>query len=116
MSPMRHKDYLLQETAMGDTYEDQVMSSQRGIFGRDFWDSNRCDALFVNLLGAERVSIGTVLEIAWAWSARNPVVLVMEDEGNPHEHAMLRECSYFRVPTVDEGIDVLGKLFLQSEH
>ncbi len=27
MSPMRHKDYLLKETAMGDTYEDQVMSS-----------------------------------------------------------------------------------------
>ena len=116
LSPMRHKDYLLQETAMGDTYEEQVMSSQRGIFGRDFWDATRCDALFVNLLGADRVSIGTVMEISWAWSARNPVVLVMENEGNPHEHAMLREACYFRVPTVEEGIDVIGKLFLQSDH
>ena len=116
MSPMRHKDYLLRETSMGDTYEDQVMSSQRGIFARDFWDADRCDALFVNLLGADRVSIGTVMEISWAWSARNPCVLVMENEGNPHEHAMLREACPFRVDTIDEGIQVIGTLFSQSDH
>lgn len=116
MSPMRHKDYLLQETSMDDTYEDQVMSSQRGIFARDFWDSSRCDALFVNLLGADRISIGTVMEISWAWSARRPCVLVMEKEGNLHEHAMLREACPFRVETIDEGIHVIGKLFCQSNH
>jgi hypothetical protein len=33
---------------------------------RDRFDATRCDVLLVNLLGAERVSIGTMMEVAWA--------------------------------------------------
>jgi hypothetical protein len=78
----------------------------------------RADVLLVNLLGAERVSIGTVMEIAWADAVRVPVVLVMEpsaeentglvpSKGNVHEHAMIRECVGFRVQTLDEGLNVV---------
>jgi len=116
ISPMRHKDNLMDQHTIEDTYENQVMSSQRGIFGRDFWDATRCDAVFVNLLGANTTSIGTVMEISWAWHARIPLVLVIEDSGNPHDHAMIREACYFRVDTIEKGIDVLTKLFLQGTH
>ena len=116
MSPMRHKDYLLNRTNIQDTYEDNVLSSQRGIFARDTWDTQRCDATLVNMLGAETVSIGTVMEISWAWSFRNPIVLVMEKEGNIHEHAMIREACPFRVETLEEAIEVLAALFVQSSH
>ena len=111
---MRHKDYLLDRTDIKDTYEDKVLSSQRGIFARDTWDTRRCDATFVNFLGAETVSIGTVMEISWAWAFHRPVVLVMEKEGNIHEHEMVREACPFRVETIEEGIDVLGALFNQN--
>ena len=115
-SPMRSKDYLLSETSVGDSYEDTIMSSQRGIFARDSYDCKRCDAILVNLLGAERVSIGTVMEIAWAWSYRNPIVLIMEEEGNLHDHSMIREACPLTVRTLDEGIHVLKSLLLPVPH
>src|SRR5271157_1829498 len=66
LSPLRAKDYLLNETSIADTYDDTILSSQRGIFARDKFDCERSDVIFVNLLGAQRVSIGTVMEIGWA--------------------------------------------------
>lgn len=111
-SPMRHKSYLSGETQIGDSYEHTVLSSQRGIFARDSYDCSRVDALFVNLLGATRVSIGTVMEIAWGWSYRKPIILIMEDAGNIHEHSMLREACPFRVRTVEEGIHTIKALLL----
>lgn len=121
MSPMRSKQYLLQETTLGDSYEETVLSSQRGIFARDFWDATRCDAILVNLLGTKkpdgRVSIGTVMEIAWAYGARVPIVLVMEKDGsNVHDHSMLREACPLWVETLEESIEVLKAMFLASNH
>jgi len=84
-----------------------VMSNSRGITTRDRFDCLNCDVLFVNLLDTEKVSIGTVMEIAWADAWRKPIVLVMEDESNLHDHAMIRECVGFRVPTVSEGVEIV---------
>ncbi len=106
LSPMRHKDYLLNVTTIEDSYESSVMSSQRGIYARDKFDCHRADLVLVNLLGAKKVSIGTVMEIAWAAANDVPVVLVMEAEGNIHEHAMLREACPFRVTTLDAALQV----------
>lgn len=84
----------------------RAMSNSRGITTRDRFDCLNCDVLFVNLLGTERVSIGTVMEIAWADAMRKPIVLVIEDEANLHDHAMIRECVGFRVPTIREGVEI----------
>lgn len=112
LSPMRHKDYLHGTTTIADTYEDKVMSSQRGIYARDKFDCERADVVLVNLLGAKRVSIGTVMEIAWATANNNPVVLVMEDEGNIHDHALLREACPFRVNNLDEALSVVIRILV----
>jgi nucleoside 2-deoxyribosyltransferase len=61
------------------------------------------------MAGATRVSIGTVMEIAWAHAYGKPVVLVME-EGNVHDHPMIRECSPFIVHTLDEGIELVNAI------
>lgn len=111
-SPMRGKHYLSKETSIGDSYENSLLSSQRGIFARDSFDCMRCDVLFVNLLGATRVSIGTVMEIAWAQSRSKPIILVIESEGNLHDHSMIREACPLRVDTIDDGIWVLKSLLL----
>src|SRR5579872_3271647 len=65
MSPLRAKTYLAGEHEIKDHY-DQIMSTQRGITTRDRWDTLSCDAIVVNLLGAKRVSIGTMIELGWA--------------------------------------------------
>ena len=106
LSPLRAKVYLADRGTIEDDYN-EVMSTSRGITTRDRFDCCNCDLLFVNLLNTKKVSIGTVMEIAWADGKRKPIVLVMEDEGNLHDHAMIRECVGFRVPTVHEGLDIV---------
>jgi nucleoside 2-deoxyribosyltransferase len=106
LDPMRQKDYLLREKIVGDAY-DTVLSCSRGIMTRDHWDCTRCDVILVNLIGATKVSIGTVMEIAWAWDNDIPVVLCIEKEGNIHDHAMIREATGFRVNSLEEGLTVV---------
>lgn len=82
------------------------MNSDRGITVRDHKDTITADLLFVNLLDARKVSLGTVAEVAWAYDRRIPTVVVMEDSGNHHEHPMLREMISYRVSTLDDGVRV----------
>lgn len=111
LSPMRGKEYLSEVskfTADGDKYKPLgVLSSNRGTITRDRWDATRCDMLLVNFLGAKVVSIGTIMEIAWADSKRIPIVCAIEEEGNPHEHGMLMECLGYRVPDLDMAIELV---------
>lgn len=116
ISPMRAKEFLAELGTMPDCVQQQtvdhpmakVLGSQKGIMSRDYWDCTSADIVLANLAGAETVSIGTVMEIAWCHSSRTPLVLVMEPEGNIHEHGMLREAVAWRVPTLGEGIDVVN--------
>jgi nucleoside 2-deoxyribosyltransferase len=91
------------------------LSGDRAITTRDRRDATTCDVLLANVLGADKASIGTVLEIAWADSERIPIVLVMEPEGNPHDHAMLRELAGFRVATLDEALWIAARVLNASE-
>ena len=81
-SPLRSKEYLRKEGVLRDQYAYAPLSSDRGITTRDHFDCQRCDIIFCNLLGANSVSIGTVMEIAWSYSYSKPLVLLMEPSGN----------------------------------
>ena len=111
LSPMRHKEYLSQEKSISSSYENSVLSCAKGITTRDKWDCHRCDALFVNLIGAEKVSIGTMLELGWASSVGKPIILCIEDKGNIHDHCMVREIAGFVVNSVDHGLEIARALF-----
>lgn len=111
VSPLRGKDYLRGIPALTADCAGygalNCMSGPRGIMTRDRFDATRCDALLVNLLGTDRVSIGTVMEIAWADLCRTPIVVAMELTGNVHEHAMINEAIGFRVETLPEALHVI---------
>lgn len=111
LSPLRAKEYLRGIPALvadcAGYGELNCMSSPRGIMTRDRYDATRCDVLLVNLLGSQRVSIGTVMEIAWADLCRTPIVVAMEPDGNVHEHAMIAEAIGFRVASLEEAIHVV---------
>jgi len=129
LSPMRGKTYLqnMQEisthvegrTDMNENssvlHLNKIMSSSRGIITRDYNDVRRSDALLVNLAGATKVSIGTVMEIGWAKVLNIPVICVME-EGNVHDHPMVNECIGYRCNTLDEGIELVQMLLLPQPH
>jgi len=79
--------------------------TSRGIMTRDFNDVKRCDALLVNMLGLEKPSLGTIMELAWAYALQIPAVVAIEATGNVHDnHPMLHEAMPFRVETLDEAI------------
>ena len=72
--------------------------------------------IIANFLGAEKVSIGTVMEVAWAKSKQTPVIAVMEKEGNPHDHPMMTEVFGFRVETLEEAVDIATVTLLPRPH
>ena len=110
LSPMRAKKYLGKETSLKDSYASHPLSTPKGIVTRDRWDATRADIVLVNVLGATRVSIGTMMELGWADAYRVPIVLVMESSGNPHDHGMVREVAGFVVPTLDEALAIVKAL------
>jgi nucleoside 2-deoxyribosyltransferase len=110
-SPLRAKDYLDSEGVLEGAYEQHPLSSAKGILTRDRWDVQTSDLVLVNLVGTERISIGTVMEIAYADAKRTPVVLAMEP-GNAHMHPMLEQASGFIVNTLEEAVAVTKAILL----
>lgn len=114
VSPMRSKRFLSGERCIDDRHYTHPLATPRGILARDFWDCNRCDVVLAVLTGVTKVSIGTVMEIAWAYQAKIPVVLVIEDEGNPHEHVLLAGACPFRVSTIDDAMEIVSSLLVED--
>ena len=105
-SPLRGKDYLKMRGPLEGSYDDFPLSSDRGITTRDRNDCMGADLVVFNMLGATRVSIGTMVEFGWADAARVPSVLVMEKTGNVHEYPMVREIAGFRVTNLEDAIAI----------
>lgn len=106
LDPMRGKTVLQQEQSIQSTGYQDILCKNRSITTRDRFDVMRSDLIVVNFLGAKRVSIGSVMEIAWADMLRKPIILIMEGSGNLHDHGMITEAVGFRVSTVKEAIKV----------
>jgi hypothetical protein len=113
VSPMRGKEYLARERQIKDSYKEHPLSCRKGITCRDRMDVMRCDMILVNFLGAKKVSIGSVMEIAWADILRKPIVIVMEEK-NIHRHSMVEEITGFIVPDFDEAVKVASAVLLPS--
>lgn len=116
LSPMRGKEILkgkgLLET--DESFMNTEICSVKGINMRDKNDVRRADALLVNFLDAHKVSIGTVMEIAWADMLNIPIVVIMET-GNIHEHIMLEYACGYRAHTLQDGIDLIEALLLPDK-
>lgn len=125
-SPMRGKEFLaelkrtipgggdsVQSHELATAAVDSAVSSPHAIVVRDAWDVNLADVLLVNLLPSKdlgKASIGTAFELAWAWKAQKPAVVVMQDEGNPNSHPFIREAAYVIVPELEAAIFVVRQL------
>lgn len=116
LSPLRGKTYLANEKSIAPDYFNIPLSCQRGITARDYNDVKRCDLLVVYLLGAQKISIGTVMEIAWARAFGIPIVLIMEKKGNLHDHPMIKECADFWVESQHEAIHLTKVILLPAPH
>lgn len=104
ISPMRGKQYLNLPGQIDRFNGDKaILSSDAAIYRRDRNDVRRCDLVLVNLLEAPRVSIGTVMEIAWADAWDKAIILAMEKD-NMHQHPILNQAARLIVPTLEDAI------------
>jgi len=105
-SPLRGKQYLAMRGPLEGSYSEYPLSTDRGITVRDRNDCMGADLVVFNMLGAKRVSIGTMVEFGWCDAARVPALLIMEKEGNVHDYPMVREIAGFRVDNMDDAIKI----------
>jgi nucleoside 2-deoxyribosyltransferase len=106
---MRGKDYLLNAGVLHSGTYDGVLTTGKAIMRRDFFDCTRSTAVLVNLLGAERISMGTVMEMGWCYQAQIPTVVVME-KNNIHRHVMVDEACTYVVESLEEAIQTMKVL------
>jgi nucleoside 2-deoxyribosyltransferase len=112
-SPLRGKDYLngeeeIDKFAQGADPEAirGILSSPAAIIGRDHWDVKRADLLLVNCEDTERVSIGTVMELAFAYIYHIPVVAVLDEN---HDHPFTRQCVTHLCPDLATAIAIIER-------
>lgn len=114
-SPLRGKRFLREKGVITQSYSDTPFSTDKGILARDHDDCRRADLIVANLVGAEKISIGTVMEIAWGHAYRNPVLAIM-DPGSVHDHPMIREAVSYRASTVYEAAEMAKTLLIPDWH
>lgn len=114
LSPLRadvhlrnHEGLLDDKQSISSSSPALAMSTERGVVERDKYDATRCSVLFLNLLGSKKISVGSMIEIGWANANNIPIVLIMEKEGNMHDHAFVRETCAFRTDDLSEGIEIV---------
>lgn len=116
ISPMRGKDSLKDIKVLGKSTDnptyptDDPITSNSGILGQDFNDIQRCDAMVACFLGAGIVSIGTCVEFGWASALRKPIIIVIEPEGNVHDHIFLTHTAIYRVIDLIDAARIVAHL------
>ena len=117
LSPMRGKEHLRDQLDLPGTIPSHISRpgcTGHDILARDFFDCNRANVLFCNLLGAEIASIGSCYELAWGYANRNHqqviVILDTTEEQNPHNHAFVYEAAGIILPTVEAGVEYLKEV------
>lgn len=113
LSPMRVVTALMPEQGLKDMPQAEgieAMLVNRAILERDEADLRMADAVVACFLGAEHVSLGTVSEIGMARILRKPIILVMENEGNVHEHPFVTASAGFRTDNLAEAAGIVEHL------
>jgi nucleoside 2-deoxyribosyltransferase len=108
--PMTAKGFFRNEVEFIPSGYQMPISTDRAIFGRDHWMVSMCDIFWANLLkGSERVSIGTVCELAWAFELRKHTILTL-NKVNVHRHAFVLQMADIVFASEEETFDYLEKL------
>lgn len=112
LDPARGLMFLEPNETVADGYDDRFDETRHTVFNRDKFDSTRSDILLVNLLGhPRRVSIGTVMEMAWAHLSGRFTVTVMDKEDTCYLHAFINETSSVIIESLDEAVDYIIRTF-----
>ena len=118
--PMRWKSFLDNEekiSVVANTYTHPLATS-RGIMARDYNDCKTCDVILVNLLPCAETgkpTLGTVMEMAWAYAFQKPLVVIAKDDDEHVLHPMISEAISYHVPTIEQGLKIVKAILCPKE-
>jgi nucleoside 2-deoxyribosyltransferase len=113
LSPMRQEGHLAEiKKISAHSYDYNQLSSAKGIVAKDMLDIERSAIVVFNFLGAKKISAGSVWEMGYAKRARKPILIIMEPEGNPHDHVFIVTSADFRCTSIAEAAEVVNALLL----
>ncbi len=110
VSPLRGKDF--NSSADGGVTVEPGQGTSKDIILRDYNDIRGCDMILVNLevYKSERALVGTLMELAWAWEHKIPVVAYAEP-GNylMRNHPFVKEAVAHYCDTMEEAIEFVRR-------
>lgn len=110
LCPMTGKAYLRNELEFKAAGDGHPVSTNHAIFERDRWMVSQSDIVYADLSNSgERVSIGTMMELAWASQLGKHTVSVIPSN-NIHNHAFVLDASDIVFQTTKEAIVYLKEL------
>lgn len=116
LSPMRHEGHLAEIRGALEPADqtDHFFSGSRIIYEKDKLDIERSDIVLVNVLGATKVSIGTVAEIGMAAAMGKQIIVVIEDSGNVHDHPFVTVPASLRLNNLDDALYAIKSLLSEG--
>jgi len=112
-SPMRGKEQLAGFAEIGHSDDNQtegIPVNARGVMVRDHFDCTRADVVIAYLPKCEWPSLGTVMEVAWAYDRKIPLVAVTPIDSCYCKHPMLSEAMDYRVDTIEQAVTLAASL------
>lgn len=118
LSPMRHEGHLAELEKKKITEKalkpiNHFFSQPKMIVEKDFLDIDMSDIMLVNLLGAKKISQGTIAEMGYAYAKDKTIVTVMENE-NVHNSVFVREMSAAVLDNMDDAVHVIQSLLSEG--
>jgi nucleoside 2-deoxyribosyltransferase len=110
LCPMTGKTYLRNEIELKAGGYGFPVSTNHAIFERDKWMVSNSDIILADLSNSgERVSIGTMMELAWASMLGKHTIIVLPEK-NIHRHAFVLEAGDIIFETLEEAYKYLEDL------
>ena len=114
LSPMRHEGHLAEiKGPLDKMYPDNLFSRPKMIVAKDFLDISMSDILVAYLQGAEKVSIGTMVELGYAKALGKTIVVIME-ANSVHDHPFVTEVADTVVDNLSEAIVIVNSLLSEG--
>ena len=107
--PMFGKGFLRTEEKFKAHDYRSPLTTNHAIFNRDKWMVKQSDILYANFMDADKVSIGSMMELAWGCDNDKQVIVVMEKD-NVHMHAFVLEAATIVFHSEQEAMEYLKQL------
>lgn len=102
-NPLRCKSYLCNEQELDPVGYNSPNTTPSAILHTDYFHVENCDIFYLDLANSDRLSIGSICELAWAWQLRKHCVVVLPDN-ELYNHAFIIQMSHILFKHTIEAI------------